>query len=434
MKKNVIWQAIVLLVLASMLVTACAPAATPAPVPTAEPAKPAEPAQPAEPTKAPEAVEPTAAAPEEFIFGILMVGPYNDRGWSQAHYDAGLYVEKMIPGTKMIYVDKVNPADRPGTTGDQLAEDLVSKGAKLVIFNSDDMKDASSDFAKKHPDIPVLHASGDLAWKDGKNFADLPMYANVMPQMEYGEMIGGCAAALTSQTGKIGYVGPLINDETRRFANATYLGAKYCWENYAKKDAKDLKMKVTWIGFWFNIPGVTSDPSQVSDEFLNSGHDVLISALDTTEALVQTKKAVDAGKKAWAVAYDYADACTEAPDVCLGVRYFNWGPEYVKAISAIQDGSFKPYWTWAAPDWKDINNPDTSAVGFNKGNGLSAENAKNLDAFIAELAGGLNLWTGPIKWQDGTDFLKDGEKATDQQIWYAPQLLEGVEGLSAMPE
>jgi len=239
----------------------------------------------------------------------------------------------------------------------------------------DVMKDASSDFAKNHPDIPVLHASGDLAWKDGKNFADLPMYANVMPQMEYGEMIGGCAAALTSQTGKIGYVGPLINDETRRFANATYLGAKYCWENYAKKDAKDLKMKVTWIGFWFNIPGVTSDPSQVSDEFLNSGHDVLISALDTTEALVQTKKAVDAGKKAWAVAYDYADACTEAPEVCLGVRYFNWGPEYVKAISAIQDGSFKPYWTWSAPDWKDINNPDTSAVGFNKGNGLSAETA-----------------------------------------------------------
>ena len=106
------------------------------------------------------------------------------------------------------------------------------------------MKDASVDFAKKHPEIPVLHVSGDLAWKDGKNFADLPNYANVMPEMEYGEMIGGCAAALTSQTGKIGYVGPLINDETRRFANATYLGAKYCWEKYAKKDAKGPKIKV----------------------------------------------------------------------------------------------------------------------------------------------------------------------------------------------
>jgi len=31
-----------------------------------------------------------------FTFGLLLVGPYNDRGWSQAHYDAGLYVEKKL--------------------------------------------------------------------------------------------------------------------------------------------------------------------------------------------------------------------------------------------------------------------------------------------------------------------------------------------------
>jgi simple sugar transport system substrate-binding protein len=74
---------------------------------------------------------------------MLLVGPYNDRGWSQAHYDAGLYVEEKAPGVEMIYVDKVNTADRPGTTPDQLADDLVSKGADLIIFNSDDMKDAA---------------------------------------------------------------------------------------------------------------------------------------------------------------------------------------------------------------------------------------------------------------------------------------------------
>ncbi len=41
-------------------------------------------------------------------------------------------------------------------------------------------------------------------------------------------MIAGCAAALTTQTGQIGYLGPLINDETRRLASSAYLGAKYC--------------------------------------------------------------------------------------------------------------------------------------------------------------------------------------------------------------
>ena len=46
------------------------------------------------------------------------------------------------------------------------------------------------------------------------------------------------------------------------------------------------------------------------------------------------------------------------------------------------------------------------------------------------LAGGLNLWVGPMNLQDGTPYLKDAEKATGQQIWYLPQLLEGMEGQS----
>jgi simple sugar transport system substrate-binding protein len=32
--------------------------------------------------------------------------------------------------------------------------------------------------------------------------------------------------------------------------------------------------------------------------------------------------------------------------------------------------------------------------------------------------------------QDGTVYLADGVVATDQQVWYLPQLLKGMEGLS----
>ena len=90
------------------------------------------------------------------------------------------------------------------------------------------------------------------------------------------------AAALTTQTGKIGFLGPLINDETRRLAASAYLGARYAWTEYLGKDPADLTFTVNWIGFWFNIPGVTSDPTQVADEFFNNGYDVVISGLDTT--------------------------------------------------------------------------------------------------------------------------------------------------------
>jgi simple sugar transport system substrate-binding protein len=55
----------------------------------------------------------------------------------------------------------------------------------------------------------------------------------------------------------------------------------------------------------------------------------------------------------------------------------------------------------------------------------------NLDAFIADLASGnLNLFKGPLNYQSGKEYLKEGETATDNQIWYMPELLEGIEGES----
>jgi simple sugar transport system substrate-binding protein len=145
---------------------------------------------------------------------------------------------------------------------------------------------------------------------------------------------------------------------------------------------------------------------------------------------VEAGKMRAAGKTVWAIPYDFKDACAEAKDFCLGVPYFNWGPSYVKQINNIQNGTFKAGFDWGAPDWKNINNPDTSIVGFTKGAALNAEASTTLDKFITGLAGGLNLFTGPINYQDKTVFLKDGENATDQQIWYLPQLLEGMEGQS----
>jgi simple sugar transport system substrate-binding protein len=422
---------VLLLVAVGLFAAACGETAeetttTAAPGTTATTAAPAETTT----TAAPAETTTTAAAVQEFTFGMLLVGPYNDHGWSQAHYEAGLYVEEKLPGAKMVYVDKVNPADRAGTTAEQLAEDLLAQGAKLIIFNSDDMKDGAIAFAQAHPDIPVLHASGDSAWKEGKDFKDIANLSNVMGQMEYGKMIAGVAAALTTQTGKIAYLGPLINDETRRLAASVYLGAKYAWTEYLKKDPAELKFTVNWIGFWFNIPGVTSDPTQVADNFINQGYDVIVSGIDTTEALVQAGKAAAAGKKVWAIPYDFVGSIDEAPTVALGVPYFNWGPAYVEAIATARDGKWTSFWDWNPPDWADINNPDTSAVGFKKGEGLSADAAAKVDEFIKALAGGLNLWKGPLNLQDGTSYLAEGTEATPQQIWYLPQLLEGMEGQS----
>jgi len=408
MKLGNIFMAV--LFLSTMLLSACATATT-------------------APTTAP-TTSGTAAPAGKYTFGILLVGPYNDQGWSQSTLIGAQYAVAQNPNLNLLYIDNVNTTNRPGTTAAQIAESLVEQGAKFIIFNSDDMKDDSNTFAKAHPDIITIELSGDQAWKEGEDYLGLPNMGNIMGKMIYGKMIAGCAAAMTTQTGQIGYLGPLINDETRRLASSVYLGAEYCWTHYLNKNAADLTFKVTWIGYWFNIPGVTSDPTQVADDFFNSGFDVVLSGIDTTEALVEAKKLSTADSPKWAIGYDYYKTCDVAPDICLGVPYFNWGPAMLQNLNDAANGTWAPSWEWNPPYWQDINNADQSAVGFTRGQALSSEASSTLDTFISELGGGLDLWTGPINLQDRTVYLNDGEVATEQQIWYLPQLLEGMQGQS----
>jgi len=367
-------------------------------------------------------------ADKTYTFGLLLVGPYNDHGWSQAHFEGGKYVEEMIPGAKMIYIDKVNPADRPGITIPQLVDDMVEKGAKLIIANSDDMKDGTREAARMHPEIHFLHISGDdvLTGKAPKNLS------NLMGRMEYGKMMAGFAAAMTTKTGKIGYLGPLVNEETRRLVASCYLGAKYAWEKVLKKNPAALKFQVTWIGFWFNIPGVTADPTQVALNFFNTGYDVVLSGIDTTETVVVAARKRQEGKEVWAVPYDYIGACEGGPDVCLGVPYFNWGPGYVNFVKESMTGKWTSKWIWMGPDWKNINNTDTSTVGFVAGPAMSPTAKAALNEFIKDLGTGkTELFKGPLFYQDDTLFLKDGEVAADKQVWYMKQLLKGMGGQSS---
>jgi simple sugar transport system substrate-binding protein len=390
------------------------------------------------------ALVPVIAQDKEFVFGMILVGPKNDKGWSQAHFEGGQYVEKNVPGAKMLVSDNVNAAN-PSVTVETAVADFVDQGAKLVITASDDFQTDTTKVANDpaYKDIVFINVSGDGAYT-GAAPANL---GNLMGEMEWGKLIAGCAAGLTTETKNIGYLGPLINYETRRLVASAYLGARYCYETYRKGNPADLKFGVQWIGFWFNIPGKTQDPTEVTKNFFDTGSDVVISGIDTTEALVVAGQRAKEGKQVWAVPYDFAGACEEAPDICLGVPYFQWGLGYVTIVKAVMGGTYKQSFELIRPDWKDINNVDTSAVGFVAGPGLSKENKAFLDAFIKEMAaygsdkaneGTVFLWAGPLKYQDGTEIAKAGEKlpyiakvGEKASVWYLEQLLDGITGKSS---
>ena len=184
MQKNV-YRVCVLAMVLVIAATACGTAPATQPPATQPPV--------AQPTASPPTAVPPTATAQPFVFGMLLVGAHNDLGYSNAHYDAGLYVEQHIPNSKMIYLDNVYSGSPtyPGQTASQLAEQLVGQGAKLIIFNSDDMKDEALKFAQAHPDIYVIGASMDWTWKDGQNYQDSPNQVDVFGQLEYYQAIGG---------------------------------------------------------------------------------------------------------------------------------------------------------------------------------------------------------------------------------------------------
>ncbi len=370
---------------------------------------------------------PPPAAAEELVFGMVLVGPKNDRGWSQAHFVGGEYVEQNLPGARMIFFESLNSGDKPEATLEGVVDDMVADGAKVIFTTSDEFEEDTLGVAQKYPDVTFINISGD----DALTGEAPPNLGNIMGRMEDMKAIAGCAAALNTESGKIGYLGPLINNETRRLASSVYLGAKYCYENYRGMNPDDLGFTVTWIGFWFNIPGVTLDPTEVVNSFIDGGADVILSGIDTTEAIDVSGQRAARGDNVWAIPYDFEGACDAAPDICLGVPYFNWGPAYLDAIMSVQDGTWTQSWDWNPPYWEDLTDNTKTAAGWINGPGMSAELQAQLDEFIAGLASGdINVWTGPINLQDGSEYIASGATATDDEIWYLPKLLEGMEGPS----
>jgi basic membrane lipoprotein Med (substrate-binding protein (PBP1-ABC) superfamily) len=130
-----------------------------------------------------EAPPPAAAEEEEFVFGMVLVGPKNDHGWSQAHYTAGEYVMEQIPGSRMIVFESLNPADKPEATLEGVVADMINDGATLIFTTSDEFEEDTFTVAEGHPDVTFINVSGDDAWKEGNDFKAPTNLGNIMRRL-----------------------------------------------------------------------------------------------------------------------------------------------------------------------------------------------------------------------------------------------------------
>ena len=164
---------------------------------------------------------------------VVLIGPINDGGWSQAHYDGAVYMKENLENANVVYLENVEE----GTNSEQVFRSLAQKGFDVIFGTSFGFMDPMEAVAEEFEDTYFIHVSGYKS--NGTNFGNL---MGAMEHMKYlSGYLSGQRAAMDGET-VLGYMYTFPIPEELRLGNAFMLGAK--------KTCPECTMIVTPINSW----------------------------------------------------------------------------------------------------------------------------------------------------------------------------------------
>ncbi len=137
---------------------------------------------------------------------MVLIGPHDDGGWSQAHYEGLQYLAKTMPDSHVAYIELVPE----GADSEQVFRSLSRKGFNFIIGTSFGYMDYMETVAKEFPAITYLHLTGYKS--NGTNFGN---FFGAVEDMKY--LAGMLAGSRAKKDGnpKIGYMATFpIPEET----------------------------------------------------------------------------------------------------------------------------------------------------------------------------------------------------------------------------
>jgi len=346
----------------------------------------------------------------KFNVAMVLIGPHDDGGWSQAHYEGLQYVCENVPDSHVAYIELVPE----GADSEQVFRSLARKGFDFIIGTSFGYMDPMATVAEEFPDTTFLHLTGYKS--NGKNFGN---FFGAIEDFKYlAGMLAGSRAKADGNP-KIGYMATFPIPEEIRLGNAIMRGVKVT--------CPECTMDIRFINTWH-------DPVKERDgaaSLFDAGAQVVFTGADTPAV---ADVAAEKGK--WGVTYDHPVSCHV--DACLTAPYWIWGPEYARIAEQVKAGSYT-----AGYEYFDADSKSMGLFGFMDGEtlqpgvaSLPAADIQMVKDTLAKMLAGdfgrFDVFAGPLVDNTGKTLLAEGEKLQQSDLDQFPPGAPGNECKTCM--
>ena len=251
-----------------------------------------------------------AADGEGLKVALLLSGAANDQGWNQTAYEGPQKACEKY-GYELAYTENLEVADISAAFAD-----YASAGYDVVIGHGYEFGDPALEVAETYPDTKFICTEADAS---ADNVAS---YVMACEQTAYVE---GIIAASTSESGKLGAIGPIPGDSLVKIING--------YEDGAKSVNPDIEVQTAWTNSFVD----TQLAQEAAKAMIDNGVDVIKHCANACGNGAMTA-AVEAG--IWCQGDSY-DQSSLAPDNILDSAIYNLDVVIDTALGSVADGSFE---------------------------------------------------------------------------------------------
>lgn len=337
-----------------------------------------------------------ALAATPVVLGVVYVGAKDDYGWNQGHAVA-MEVLKTVPGVTVVEEENVAETDAVSKSMESM---INLDGANLILGTSFGYFDPFMiDLATKYPDVQFRHAAP--LWNKDKHPVNLGSY---FPYLNQAHFIDGVAAALSSTSGKIGFVAAKPIPTVLSNINSVLLGARSV--------RPDATVQVIFTGDW-SLP---VREAEAANALVDAGCDVLTCHVDGPKVVIETAEA--RGVKS--CGHNTSQAALAPKGFITGAEY-KWATIYKMYADLLAKGEPLPNFVVGG-----YNNDMVANTPY--GPGATPEAIAAADAAIAALKAGKPIYVGPLKDNTGAVVIDKSYDNYDPFLDGMNYLLDGVVG------